>query len=103
LSKYRGPLFLNLFRATTHIRPIALSRGPSSQKWSTLAAVRDINTINHYLITSDTTDKDKNICNILGPRAPFRTPGPGNLYRLPHPSRRHWWTVSINERVRAKE
>jgi hypothetical protein len=35
------------------------------------------NTTNHYLTTSATTEKDKNLCNIVGPA------GPGNLYRLP--------------------
>jgi hypothetical protein len=34
---------------------------------------------------NDTTEKDKNICNIVGPRSPFEALGPGNLYRLPPP------------------
>jgi hypothetical protein len=29
------------------------------------------------------------MCNIVGPQAPFRFPGPGNL------SRRHWRAVSV--------
>ena len=32
-------------------------------------------TTNHYLIMYDTTEKDKNICNAVGPRAPFQTAG----------------------------
>ena len=38
-------------------------------------AVSAVTTTNHYLITSDTTETNKNICNIAGPRAPFRTAG----------------------------
>jgi hypothetical protein len=32
---------------------------------------------------NDSTDKDRNVCNIVGPRVPFRTSG--LLYRLPLP------------------
>ena len=32
-------------------------------------------TANHYLIMYDTTEKDRNICNAVGPRPPFQTVG----------------------------
>ena len=38
---------------------------------------------------NDTTEKDKNMFYLVWPRAPFRIAGPGNLYRLNHPPRRH--------------
>jgi hypothetical protein len=31
---------------------------------------------------NDTTEKDKNLCYLVGPQAAFRIAGPGNLYRL---------------------
>ena len=46
-------------------------------RWSLAASAT--NTTNYYVIRSDTTVEDKNICNIFGP------PGPSNLYRLPTP------------------
>jgi hypothetical protein len=46
-----------------------------------LLAASAVDTTNHYIITSDTTEKDKNICNIVRP--PSGPPGPGNLYQLP--------------------
>jgi hypothetical protein len=36
--------------------------------------------LNHHPITSDTTEKDKNICKIVGP------PSPDNLYWHPFPT-----------------
>jgi hypothetical protein len=38
-------------------------------RWSQVLSALDI----HYLITSDTIEKDKNMCNILGAITPFRT------------------------------
>jgi len=37
------------------------------------------------LILPDSVWKDKNMCNIVGFRAPFRMQSPGNLYWLPSP------------------
>ena len=34
--------------------------------------------------TIDKPEKDKNICNTVGPWTPFRPPVPGNLYQLSH-------------------
>jgi hypothetical protein len=60
----------------------------SNATWP-LAAIA-VNTTNHYLITSDTTEKDKNICTIVGPLAPFRTVGPQSfLPATPHPLHRY--------------
>jgi len=39
-------------------------------------SANDVNATDRYLITVDITEKDKNICNIIGPLAPFRTAGP---------------------------
>jgi hypothetical protein len=42
-----------------------------------------ISMANHNVITSDTTEKDKNIQSIVGPGSSFRTDGPSNLYQRP--------------------
>jgi hypothetical protein len=46
----------------------------SYARW--LLAASAVNSTNHYLIVSVSTETDKSICNILWPRAPFRTLGP---------------------------
>jgi hypothetical protein len=51
------------------------------ERWPLAASA--VNTTNHNLITSDTTETDKNICNIAGP--PSGLPGSGKVYRLPPP------------------
>lgn len=45
----------------------------SYARWQLAAS--SINTTNHYVITSDTTEKAENICNTVGPRTHFRTEG----------------------------
>ena len=55
----------------------------SYARW--LLAASAVNSTNHCLIISITTEKDKSICSILWPQVPFRNLGPGNLYRLPPP------------------
>jgi len=42
--------------------------------------INTINRTNYYLIIPDTTEKDKNICNIVGPWPPSRRLDPGSLY-----------------------
>jgi hypothetical protein len=56
-------------------------------RWPLAASA--FSTTNHYLITSDTTEKDKSIRHIGGPRPPSGPLGPGNLYRFPPPTRQH--------------
>ena len=51
----------------------------SYARWPLAASA--VNTTYLYQITSDNTEKVKNVCNIIGP--PSRLPGPGNLYRFP--------------------
>ena len=53
----------------------------SYARWPLAASV--VNTTNHYLITSEPTERQKNLCNTVGPSS--GPAGPGNLYRLPHP------------------
>lgn len=55
----------------------------SNATWPLAANTVDI--INHRLITSDTTEKDNNICNTFGPWAPFRTAVPRRLYQFRPP------------------
>jgi hypothetical protein len=56
-------------------------------RWPLAASA--VNMTNHYIITSGTTEKDKNVCNIIGPTS--GPPAPCNFYRLPLPLfRRHW-------------
>jgi len=62
------------------------SRQDSYARWPLVAST--INTRNHHVVTSDTTEKDKNKCNIVGPRLSYRTAGTGNLQRPP-PTIRH--------------
>jgi len=54
-----------------------------------LLAASAFNTTNHYLITSDNTEKDKSIRHIGGPRPPSGPLGPGSLYRFATPPRQH--------------
>jgi hypothetical protein len=43
----------------------------SYARWPLAASA--VNTTNHHLIIFDITDKDKNLCNIVEPRATIRT------------------------------
>jgi hypothetical protein len=69
------------------VKVMKQKQGASYKRWPLAAS--DVSTTNHDLVTSDTTEKDKNIRNIFRP--PSETSGPDNVYRYPPtPCRWHW-------------